>query len=299
MKFGKLLQDFNASGARKRQRRESESPQGRPADSESSSPHECYLDYKQMKKLLKRAAECKEKGQHADMQALEKQFVTLLHEDLDRINAHFIESEEDSVISLQSLRDEYDQECRKRTENEAGGCVMDDGTWFASTDVRSIRGRFVDLHGELVLLLHWSIMNYAGMLKILKKHDKLLGGHAQKDLLGTILKQPFTSTSGIASMASCAEMYVQRLGGELLAEREQECVSLLKQPGVDLSRANSLVGLMDEADKWAKEKGIGHGTLLEKTRAALVMLNELQSSAHSPSTLPGGHAAIQRTSVST
>ena len=32
-----------------------------------------------------------------------------------------------------------------------------------------------DLHGEMVLLIHWSMLNYAAVCKILKKHDKRTG----------------------------------------------------------------------------------------------------------------------------
>lgn len=35
--------------------------------------------------------------------------------------------------------------------------------------------QMVDFHGELVLMLHWSLVNYAAVAKILKKHDKMTG----------------------------------------------------------------------------------------------------------------------------
>jgi len=286
MKFGKLLQDFNADSSRKRQR----DTGGSPAQLES-----CFLDYKQMKKILKKAAECKDKGDQAGTKQLEKQFVDLLHGNLERINAHFIEAEEDAVIKMQNLRDEHEAACQKRASQPS----VDDATWLATPAVRSMRSRFVDLHGELVLLLHWSIMNYAGTLKILKKHDKLLGGHSQQGLLGAILSMPFTSTSSITDMASSAEMYVKRLGGKQ-SPADEECGSARKKGGPsieELERAESLRELMDEAEKWAKEKEGGNPALLGKTRAALAMLNELQTSAHSPSTLNHAERAAVQASV--
>ena len=301
MKFGRLLQDFNAGGP---------DPKRSRTDGEQSAS---FLDYKSMKKTLKKASEAKEAGDLPLSKQLEKEFVDQLHADLEEINISFIEQEEEAIIKMQTLRDDYEASRRKRSaaggDNAGDADIADnpdnpdnadnvdnadnaDNTeaWLASPAVRSIRSRFVDLHGELVLLLHWSIMNYAGTLKILKKHDKLLGGHTQQDLLGTILRMPFTSTASVARLASDAEGFVQKLGGErasMLKEQKDRSATTGSSPTVSsqLAQANSLRELMDEAEKWAQEKDSGNAALLEKTRAALAMLNELQTSAHTPSTL--------------
>lgn len=267
MKFGKLLQDFSKQGASKDEagvegREEEEAvcvaevPGGVSKD---------FVRYKEMKKLLKKAAECKEKGDDEGMRAHEKEFIRLLYDDVDRINSYFMEEEEDHVIRLQELQDLY-----------SGGKVK----------VGAIRSRFIDLHGELVLLLHWSIVNYAGILKILKKHDKLLGGHAQKDLVGSILQQPFTSTDSITKLVSTAEVYVKKLT-EDVEERVEQGDEGTKDGGVlgkRLLRDDSINELMEEAKRFTEYKG-GNAVLLEKTTAALDMLKQLQSTAHSPSTL--------------
>jgi hypothetical protein len=39
-----------------------------------------------------------------------------------------------------------------------------------------VRREVVDLHGEMVLLLNYSSINYTGLAKILKKYDKRTGG---------------------------------------------------------------------------------------------------------------------------
>jgi len=283
MKFGRLLQDFNAGGP---------DPTRSRTDGEQSAS---FLDYKSMKKTLKKASEAKEAGDLPLSKQLEKVFVEQLHADLEEINRSFIEQEEEAVIKMQTLRDDYEASCRKRSDaggDNTGDAYNADNTeaWLASPAMRSIRSRFVDLHGELVLLLHWSIMNYAGTLKILKKHDKLLGGHSQQDLLGAILRMPFTSTASVARLASDAEGFVQKLGGErasMLEEQKDRSATTGSSPTVSsqLAQANSLRELMDEAEKWAQEKDGGNAALLEKTRAALAMLTELQTSAHTPSTL--------------
>ena len=268
MKFGRLLQDFDAN------RESCGAKRPRTEEDGEDSPSSPFIGYKRMKKVLKQASAAKEAGDDELTRQLEREFVDHLHVDLEEINSSFIEQEEEAVIKMQTLRDEYEAACKVRA---AGGDVAD-ATWLSSPVVRSIRSRFADLHGELVLLLHWSVMNYAGTLKILKKHDKLLGGHSQQDLLGTILNMPFTSTASVAALASSAETYVKKLS-------DQTDVNLTHSSEASAERANSLRELMDEAERWAEEQDGGNTVLLGKTRAALDMLTQLQSSAHTPSTL--------------
>jgi hypothetical protein len=195
----------------------------------------------------------------------EQEFVRVLREDVERINTYFMEQEEGNVIKLQDLIDRYEK-LQPEKSNSSGSC--------SAGDVERLRSQFVDLHGELVLLLHWSIVNYAGVLKILKKHDKMLGGHAQKQLMSSILHQPFTSTESINQLVNTAENYVQRLASDdsansvdvnqILEDDEMEC--------------ESLDPIQDEAEGRQQ-------TIIKRTRAALGMLTQLQSTAHSPSTL--------------
>ena len=157
----------------------------------------------------------------------EQEFVRVLREDVERINTYFMEQEENSVIKLQDLVDRYEK-LQPEKSNSSGSC--------SAGDVERLRSQFVDLHGELVLLLHWSIVNYAGVLKILKKHDKMLGGHAQKQLMNSILHQPFTSTESINQLVNTAETYVRRLASDdstnsvdvnqILEDEGVECESL-------------------------------------------------------------------------
>ena len=124
----------------------------------------------------------------------EREFIRVLNHDLERINAYFMESEEDAVIKLQALQDRA-----ARGEN-----------------ADSLRAAFVDFHGEMVLLLHWSLVNYAGVAKILKKHDKLLGavGRPLHPFLANVLQQPFTSTEGISRLVKETEAHVQSLSSQ-------------------------------------------------------------------------------------
>jgi SPX domain protein involved in polyphosphate accumulation len=276
MKFGKLLQDFSRADLEKDACSEPGGPSRKRQkleDAEIRADRE-FLKYKQMKKLLKKAAELKEEGDDVGMRGVEKEFIRVLYDDVDRINSYFMEVEEDCVIKLQCLRDSYEEECPKKKKQG-----MSEEEWLSRPEMRKIRSQFIDLHGELVLLLHWSIVNYAGILKILKKHDKLLGGHAQKDLVGSILRQPFVSTGGITKLAQSAEVYVKKLGAVHQEQEEEESEDSMR-------RNDSISLLMNEAIAWAEESG-GNAILIEKTKAALDMLKQLQSTAHSPSTFVG------------
>nr|GFC19139.1 SPX domain-containing protein 4-like [Tanacetum cinerariifolium] len=45
-----------------------------------------------------------------------------------------------------------------------------------SDEMMAIRRDFVTIHGEMVLLKNYSSLNFAGIIKILKKYDKRTGG---------------------------------------------------------------------------------------------------------------------------
>ena len=51
----------------------------------------------------------------------------------------------------------------------------------------------VDMHGQLLLLVHWSILAYTGLVKILKKHHKRTGFPIRAPHLENLLSQPFCS----------------------------------------------------------------------------------------------------------
>ena len=51
----------------------------------------------------------------------------------------------------------------------------------------------MDFHGEMLLLVHWSILAYTGLVKILKKHHKRTGLLVRAPHLDNLLSQPFCS----------------------------------------------------------------------------------------------------------
>ncbi|GAB4814737.1 hypothetical protein N2152v2_001783 [Parachlorella kessleri] len=259
MKFGKLLQEFQHGG---------EIP-------------DCILDYKSLKKKLKAIKAQKESGAEsptaaatvpetsadtprAALTADELEFVRLLNEDVSRINEFFIEREEEAVIRLKALED--------RVADAAG-----------PQELSALGIALVDFHGEMVLLLHWSLINYAAVAKILKKHDKLTGSLLRAPYLSNMLQQPFLSTESISMLVRRTEQHVQRLaagaeGGE----------------GAGRSQAQQKQQARGAAECTAASSKLAPPHIVKRTRAALGMLHELQEKASTPSTLlPPSTASLQ------
>ena len=70
-------------------------------------------------------------------------------------------------------------------------------------------------HGELVLLEHWCSLNYAALVKILKKHDKRSSLSLRLPILVNVLRQPFYSTEILSQLVSSTEQRFHTLAGRL------------------------------------------------------------------------------------
>lgn len=86
----------------------------------------------------------------------------------------FLDKEEDNVIQLSSL------------EDEAAAAQSPE-------QLHAVYKRLVNFHGELLLMVHWSILAYTGLVKILKKHHKRTGLLVRAPHLDNLLTQPFCS----------------------------------------------------------------------------------------------------------
>ncbi len=62
----------------------------------------------------------------------------------------------------------------------------------------------MDFHGEMLLLVHWSILAYTGLVKILKKHHKRTGLLVRAPHLDNLLNQPFCSVEVRAQLGDPA-----------------------------------------------------------------------------------------------
>lgn len=106
---------------------------------------------------------------------VEAEFLNVLYTNLDKFNQTYLESEESFVIHMRELADGFRQSERV-------------------DDLSGIYKSYVDLHGEMLLLMNWSMLAYTSIVKILKKHEKVTGHKLHAPHMEDLLKQPFCST---------------------------------------------------------------------------------------------------------
>nr|CAB3499739.1 unnamed protein product [Digitaria exilis] len=99
-----------------------------------------FLAYKRLKRLVRLVPADPSSPRR---RAAEAAFVRLLDGEVDRFNAFFMEQEEEFEL----------REAAKKV-------AEDDGE--PAAEMRRVRKEVVDLHGEMVLLLNYSAVNYTG-----------------------------------------------------------------------------------------------------------------------------------------
>ncbi|WVZ58778.1 hypothetical protein U9M48_009009, partial [Paspalum notatum var. saurae] len=178
-----------------------------------------FLAYKRLKRLLRlvvvstAAASSSSSPRRisgiAGAVAAEAAFVRLLDAEVDRFNAFFMEQEEDfvirhrartrvhivriiyaSMVELQETVKKAAQDAARRPSSETE----------LSLTMRRVRKEIVDLHGEMVLLLNYSAINYTGLAKIVKKYDKRTGRLLRLPFIEKVLGQPFFATELISRL---------------------------------------------------------------------------------------------------
>ncbi|XP_006651486.1 SPX domain-containing protein 5-like [Oryza brachyantha] len=167
-------------------------------------------------------------------------FLALLHAEVDKFNAFFLEREEDFVIRQRELQE--------LIQNSAA----------APAEMGRVRKEVVDLHGEMVLLLNYSSINYTGLAKILKKYDKRTGGVLRLPVIAGVLQQPFYAT-------------------ELLSKLVRDCEAMMDAvfplvPAADAAATR-------EADRDALAAAEAQQSIFRNTVAALLTMQEVRSSS--------------------
>ncbi|KAK6129226.1 hypothetical protein DH2020_037056 [Rehmannia glutinosa] len=151
-----------------------------------------FLCYKLLKKLLKRypasVAVNLPPGVRAaaPLPALQEWFVAILYEELEKFNDFYVEKEEDFIIRFQALKERIER-VKERARYDG---MFTSETEF-SEDMMMIRKDFVAIHGEMVLLKTYSSLNFAGLIKILKKYDKRTGELLSLPFTQLAFYQPF------------------------------------------------------------------------------------------------------------
>lgn len=156
-----------------------------------------FLSYKDLKKLVRSAPPLLNDGRS------EEEFVYLLNNEIDKFNAFFLEQEEDFIIGHKELQQRIRRVTDKLGNDEAERDYKDEMT--------KIRKDIVDFHGEMVLLMNYSNVNYTGLAKILKKYDKRTGGLLRLPFIQMILEQPFFITDHISKLIKEVESTIDTM----------------------------------------------------------------------------------------
>lgn len=233
------------------------------------------MQYKQLKKQIKRMHLLLSHGNFQGWNEYENQFAETIKQNLRSLNETFLEKEEHIVMRLDHL------------EEESQGIATPQGCALL------IR-RFVDFHGEIVLFMHWSLLAYTGMVKILKKHHKKTGATVQSVHTETLVTQPFYSPEVCQSLIQRVETAIRRLQllyPKLAAQQAAECatasVSHQGQGEAELAGQgqNIVDRLHENLEQIGHRRAHGVADITHQTQVALATWERLRSSAATPSTV--------------
>lgn len=159
-------------------------------------------------------------GSGRDVVDLQEWFVRILNEELEKFNDFYVDKEEEFVIRFQELKERIE----KVKEKCSMGGVFTSESEF-SEEMMDIRKDFVTIHGEMVLLKNYSSLNFAGLVKILKKYDKRTGELLRLPFTQLALHQPFFTTEPLTRLVRECEANL-----ELLFPLEAEVVQSTPTP---------------------------------------------------------------------
>ncbi|KAG7644354.1 SPX domain [Arabidopsis suecica] len=165
-----------------------------------------FLRYKELKNLISSPA------------PVESIFVGLLNAEIDKFNAFFVEQEEDFII--------HHKELQYRIQRLVEKCGHNDEMF--RENISEIRKDIVNFHGEMVLLVNYSNINYTGLAKILKKYDKRTRGGLRSPFIQKVLHQPFFKTDLVSRLVREWETTMDAVFPVKVAEAEgyERCASV-------------------------------------------------------------------------
>lgn len=137
----------------------------------------------------------------------EVDFIHLLNAELDKFNSFFMRKEEEYVMRLQDLKERI-KALTDRVSPASASSFQEDAL---NEEMINIRKDSVNFHGEMVLLENYSSLNYTGLVKILKKHDKRTGALLRTPFIQNVLHQPFFTTELLSKLVCECEMSLQLL----------------------------------------------------------------------------------------
>lgn len=159
------------------------------------------MSYKELKKLVRLISSAPTLlNGSLEYGKAEKEFVYLLNNEIEKFNAFFMEQEEDFIIRNKEL-----QQRIQRVKDMWGPNGSRPSEAYYKEEMAKIRKYIVDFHGEMVLLVNYSNVNYTGLAKILKKYDKRTGCLLRLPFIQVVLQQPFFTTDLISKLVKECE----------------------------------------------------------------------------------------------
>eukprot|EP00850_Spirogloea_muscicola_P024929 SM001791S03437 [mRNA] locus=s1791:411:1791:- [translate_table: standard] len=210
----------------------------------------------------------------ADGLPKDAEFVQLLDRELHKLNRFYVDREEEFIIKLQDLKERIEAVHAKhgRLSFDIQGITH---------EILDLRRKIVTCHGLMVLLENYSFLNYIGMVKILKKHDKHVGTPLKLPYLQNVLRQPFNSTSVLRQLVQ--DCYNLRLVLPISAELQLAEVS----SGSNAKQAEGGEAASCSARKHVREEQLPAEFLLQQAgESTCVYRNSLAALANLMQFLP-------------
>lgn len=192
-----------------------------------------WLLYKQLKKQIKKlTVQGHIPGDMREPFFPEAEFVECLESHVQQLNDVFVEREEELVIKLERLQFEV-------------------GRAHTQDDRISVFRGCIELHGQALLNIHWSVLAYTAVVKILKKYHKRTGLLVRAPQLRNLLSQPFCSTETLTEIVTKLESEIAGLQPELHSDMETVAYkppasapcNISPQDSMDTDRAFSISSL--------------------------------------------------------
>ncbi|KAL1538726.1 SPX domain [Salvia divinorum] len=183
-----------------------------------------YLRYKLLKKLLNNIAPAA--GvllARVPMPEFQVWFVAVLTGEIEKFNNFYVDMEEDLIIRSEALNEAIKQVNTGELYHE----MFTSESEF-SEYMTKIRKDLVVIHGEMILLISYSSLNFAGLIKILKKYDKRTGAMLSMPFTQFAFHQPFFKTEPLTRLIHDCEANL-----EVLFPRRAEVVD--RYTGTDAS----------------------------------------------------------------
>jgi len=197
--------------------------------STSLCPEDQWLDYKQLKKLIKKIPQTVRDSsvQRSNQRQLlngsedERKFFLLLRKELKKVSSCFRDLEYKALRKLVMLKAEYGRRVGSNS--------------ITPLNYTELLKACTKMHMDLLMLENFAVLNYAGFTKILKKHDKVTGFSTKEQfLLKLVNSEPFAVHPWLRSAIKSVEEQFQNV--DMIANVQKSRLAGSMSPPSNTSR---------------------------------------------------------------